>query len=70
MKMNSPVGSVIIDDAILKPILPLNMGALTDIPVIGRLIFNHSILTYLAIIFAICMSLYLNRTQLGLICAP
>jgi ABC-type uncharacterized transport system permease subunit len=66
MKMNSPVGSVIIDDAILKPILPLNMGALTDIPVIGRLIFNHSILTYLAIIFAICMSLYLNRTQLGL----
>ncbi|MDO5022494.1 MAG: ABC transporter permease [Eubacteriales bacterium] len=66
MKMNSPVGSVIIEDAILRPLLPLNMGALTEIPVIGKLLFNHSILTYFAIFCAIAMSLYLNRTQKGL----
>ncbi len=66
MKMNSPVGSVVIDEAVLKPLLPLNMGALSEIPVAGHLLFNHSVLTYLAVIFAIAMSLYLNRTQLGL----
>ena len=44
----------------------LSLGALSDLPVIGRLLFSHSILTYLALACAILMSLYLNRSRRGL----
>ncbi len=66
LKENYPAGSVVVADGVKRALLPLDMGALSDIPVIGRLLFSHSILTYLVILIAIGMSLYFNRTRQGL----
>lgn len=51
--------------AVKDVLTPINMGILSDIPFVGKILFNHSILTYLAIGIAIVMSLYLHRTRLG-----
>lgn len=66
LKENYPAGTVFISDHVKQALLPLRLGALSDLPVAGRLLFNHSIFTYLAIAIAIAMSLYLNRSQKGL----
>jgi simple sugar transport system permease protein len=47
-------------------LLPLHLGFLTELPAVGRLLFNHSLLTYLAVGLAVAFSLYLNRTRRGL----
>lgn len=39
---------------------------LGDIPVLGKLVFSHNVLVYLAIIVAIICSLYMMRTKAGL----
>lgn len=48
-------------------ILPLNFGALADIPIIGPIIFGHDLITYLTWIGALVASLYLSRTRAGLV---
>ena len=53
-------------DGVKQALLPLNLGAMSDLPVVGKLLFNHSVLTYGAVLLAIGMSLYLKRTHLGL----
>ena len=40
---------------------------LSDIPVIGRLLFNHDLLLYLSVILVALVSFVLGRTRLGLI---
>ncbi|MDD4080964.1 MAG: ABC transporter permease [Eubacteriales bacterium] len=66
IKTNAPVGTVFMSDSLKGALTPLHLGPLTELPVAGRLLFNHSILTYLAVCCAILMSLYLNRTRQGL----
>lgn len=39
---------------------------LSDIPVIGDVLFSYGILSYTSIIIAICLSLFLNKTRKGL----
>ncbi|NLA53653.1 MAG: ABC transporter permease, partial [Clostridiales bacterium] len=63
---NYPAGTVFVSDKVKLVLLPLHLGALSDIPVIGKLLFSHSILSYFVIILAICISLYLNRSRPGL----
>lgn len=48
-------------------ILPLNFGALGDIPIIGPVIFGHDTITYLTWVGALVASLYLARTRAGLV---
>ncbi len=49
---------------------PLDLGRLSEIPVIGSLVFSHSIFTYLVIVLAFALSYYLNHTHVGLnLCA-
>jgi len=52
--------------SVQSALLPINMGFLTNIPIIGKLLFNQSILTYLAVALAIGAHFYLNRTRQGL----
>ncbi len=66
LKASAPVGTVFIPEHVLRSLVPQKMGALSDLPVVGKLLFEHSPLTYLALFFAIAMSLYLNRTRQGL----
>ena len=47
-------------------IKPLSFGPLSDIPVIGPILFGQDIITYASIVLAILSSLYLFRTRPGL----
>ncbi len=66
LKSSTPAGAVFMNETVKAWLLPLNMGPLTQIPVVGKLLFNHSILTYLAILTAVGLHLYLNHTNRGL----
>ena len=47
-------------------ILPLSFGPLSDIPVIGPIVFGQDIVTYFALLIAVLSSLFLFRTRPGL----
>jgi simple sugar transport system permease protein len=47
-------------------ILPLSFGPLSDIPVIGPIVFGQDIVTYFALLIAVASSLFLFRTRPGL----
>lgn len=65
-KLSSPVGTTFMSEQLRAALSPVHLGALSQIPVIGTLLFRHSILTYLALALGIVMSLYLHRSRLGL----
>ncbi len=48
-------------------ITPIDLGPLTDLPIVGPIIFGHDPITYLTWVGAVVCSLYLNRTRPGLI---
>lgn len=66
LKENYPAGTIFISDKVKAVLLPLKTGTLAELPVIGKLLFSHSILTYLVVLFAIIMGIYLAKTRLGL----
>lgn len=66
LRDNNPIGTSFLSDGVKQALLPLNLGALTRLPVVGRLLFNQSIMTYLVLLIAIGMHLYLRHTRLGL----
>lgn len=66
IKETNPTGTVFITDKVKGVLLPLDLGALSGLPVVGKLLFSHSILTYFVIILAIGMSRYLNHSRSGL----
>lgn len=50
------------------PALPkLNVPGLTDLPVVGRLLFGHDVLVYLSILMTAVVAFVLNGTRLGLV---
>jgi simple sugar transport system permease protein len=50
------------------PALPkLDVPGLTDLPVVGRLLFGHDVLVYLSILMTGVVAFVLNRTRLGLV---
>ena len=59
-------GAAMVSDAMKAFFLPMDMGALTAIPYLGKLLFNHSLFTYLSIVLAIVAGWYLNHTAQGL----
>ena len=65
-KLNASVGTIFMSDKLKGLLSPIDLGALTDIPIIGELLFHHSIVTYLALAVGIAMSLYLKHSRLGL----
>lgn len=59
-------GAAMVSDAMKAFFRPMDMGALTAIPYLGKLLFNHSLFTYLGIVLAIVAGWYLNHTSQGL----
>ncbi len=66
LKENYPAGTIFISDRVKSVLLPLKTGTLSELPAVGKLLFSHSILTYLVILFAVIMGIYLAKTRLGL----
>jgi ABC-type uncharacterized transport system permease subunit len=50
----------------LTPLAPWPIPGLSDLPVVGPLIFAQPPLTYLAVLGCLALALFLNRTQAGL----
>ncbi|MCL2513584.1 MAG: ABC transporter permease [Oscillospiraceae bacterium] len=64
--VRSAGGSTYLSERLDKAAGSLDIPLLGKIPFIGELFFNYNIMIYFGIFICIIMSLYLNRTRLGL----
>ncbi len=64
--MNSPTRAAVLADSVVATFKPLRFGPLSDLPVVGKLLFQHNILVYLGLLAAVLLGLYLNHTRQGL----
>jgi simple sugar transport system permease protein len=62
----SPTGFAAVSSSARAGFARLHIPVLSDIPVIGPLLFNYNILVYLAIAIAVLVAVFLNRTRVGL----
>ncbi|NLX83088.1 MAG: ABC transporter permease [Clostridiales bacterium] len=65
-KLGVPVDTMFMSARLKSLMSPLDLGWLSDLPIIGTLLFEHSILTYLAVLVGIAMSMYLKRSRMGM----
>lgn len=54
-------------DKPLSGLTPIDIPGLSDIPVLGKLLFGHDILVYLSIVMFVAVAFFLYRTRAGLI---
>ncbi len=52
---------------VIEPIRPLAIGGLSDLPVIGKLLFGHNPLVYLSLALFAAIQWFLFRTRAGLV---
>ena len=52
---------------VIEGITPIRAGGLSDLPVIGRLVFGHNPLVYASLVLFACVQVFLYRTQAGLV---
>lgn len=57
---------LIVSSELTSKLVPNGIPFLSKIPVIGEILFKHSILSYMAIICAVLLHIYLNKTRIGL----
>lgn len=55
-----------VSDALRAQITEIHIPFLSDIPYVGKLLFGHTPFLYLAIFVAVLVSVYFNRTKVGL----
>ncbi len=61
-----PYTQMQLTDAVKKPLGVFEMPLLSDIPVIGQVLFTQSIYVYISIAFAILLAVYFKKTRPGL----
>ncbi|HET6803527.1 MAG TPA: ABC transporter permease [Casimicrobiaceae bacterium] len=52
---------------VIEGITPIHVDGLTDIPVVGRLLFGHNPLVYASLVLFACVQWFLYRTRAGLV---
>ncbi len=52
---------------VIEPIRPLAFTGVTDLPVVGKLLFGHNPLVYLSLVLFVAIQWFLFRTRAGLI---
>ena len=62
----SETGTLKLPEMITAQMRNISIPGLSDIPVIGPLLFSYSPIVYIGIIIAIVLALYLNKTKSGL----
>ena len=65
MLVNSPTNSLKLPANIMSQLASVRIPGLSDIPVVGELLFSYNIFVYLGIVVAIIIGVYLNRTHVG-----
>ena len=66
MIKNTEGGNPKLSESLLATLAEIKMPYLSDIPYVGKMLFSHNILVYLAIFVAIICWIYLKFTKLGL----
>lgn len=66
MIVNSKSNSLKLPEQITKQLSNLNIPGLSDLPIVGKLLFQYDPFVYLGIVTAILCGLYLNHTKAGL----
>ena len=66
MVRNASGASVALSGKLDKTLSPVEIPFLSDIPIIGKLLFNYNILIYLSVLICIVIAFYLKRTRMGL----
>lgn len=66
LMVNEAGGSPKLSEGFLKSVSEKPLPILGDIPVVGKLLFSHNPLVYLAILVAILCTIYMLRTRAGL----
>lgn len=62
----SETGNLKLPEHITSQIRNLNIPGLSDIPVVGKLLFSYNIFVYFGVVIAIIVFIYLNKTKSGL----
>ncbi|MGN0608501.1 MAG: ABC transporter permease [Oscillospiraceae bacterium] len=62
----SEMGNLKLPEHITSQIRNLNIPVLSDIPVVGKLLFSYNIFVYFGVVIAIIVFIYLNKTKSGL----
>lgn len=62
----SETGNLKLPEHITSQIRNLDIPVLSDIPVVGKLLFSYNIFVYFGVIIAIIVFIYLNKTKSGL----
>ncbi len=65
MLTNSPTNSLKLPAHITQQLASVHIPGLSDIPVVGELLFSYNIFVYLGVVMAIIVGIYLNRTHVG-----
>jgi simple sugar transport system permease protein len=52
---------------VIEGITPVHVSGLSDLPVVGRLLFGHSPLVYVSLVLFACVQFFLYRTRAGLV---
>jgi len=63
---NKMGGYAAVSDVTKKAFGNLNIPGLSDIPYVGKLLFNYNFVVYLGIVIALILAWFLNRTRIGL----
>jgi general nucleoside transport system permease protein len=52
---------------VIEPIRPVSLGGLTDLPIVGKLLFGLNPLVYLSLVLFVAIQWFLFRTRAGLV---
>ncbi len=66
MMLNSPSGSAILSEAAKAQFQAIDMGWLSELSAVGKLLFSHNLFVYMGFFAAIAMGVYLYHTRRGL----
>lgn len=66
MALRTPGGMVILPDATKALFKEIHIPGLSDIPILGKVLFSHTLFVYLGVVIAVVMGIYLFRTRRGL----
>ena len=62
----SETGNLKLPEHIMSQLRSVHIPVLSDIPIVGKLLFSYNIFIYLGVIIAIIVFIYLNKTKAGL----
>lgn len=61
-----PFTQVQLPQSVAAPLSDFELPVLSDIPILGNMIFSQSIYVYISIILAVILAIYMKRTRFGL----